>query len=492
MNILAITVKGMWQRKFASFLTLLSVAIGAAMVVSIHVLKQAALNGFTLSQTGIDLVVGPKGDPLSLVLQGVYHKGQPQAALPLWFYYDLRKHPAVDYAIPISLGDSYQGCRVVGTSREIFSRFEYIEGRKFAFSEGGPFTGDFQGVVGSAVAKHQKIKVGDTIKYSCGLSEETADAHPEHEHKLKVVGVLKPTYTPSDWLIYVSYQSYVHLHEKGGHHDHEGHKGHDHSSHAGKHEANELHDHKAHDEKGHDHKAHEEKGHDHEHGHKDEQKGDYRIQQEKPADGGVVGITDGRHDPRKVSLILVKAKAPLAAIALHRRINDGQIATAAIPSREILNLFDIIGGVTLALHAISMLVILVAAVGIMVAIYNSMSERTHDIAVMRALGASRRTVEDIILTESALTCVVGGVLGIALGYAIVFLSAPLVTRYTNTNIFLRWSDLADPISRRLPIPLIAAYALGLLVLALLGMLVGLLPARKAYRIDVAGNLASTR
>jgi len=472
------------QRKFATFLTVLSVTIGMSMVVSIYVLKQAALNGFTVSQTGIDLVVGPKGDPLSLVLQGVYHKGQPQGTLPLWFYDEMKKHPAVSYAIPVSLGDSYAGCRVVGTSGEIFTKYEYITGKKFKFSSGGPFTEDFQGVIGASVAKLQDIHVGDKIQYSCGLSEGTAD---EHAHELTVVGILKPTYTPSDWLIYVSYQSYIHLHEKHDHSEHEHQNTHEKDAH---HEKGQEHDkHDTCDINGHDdHKSHKEKhvvcAHD--------EKENNKAHPESSHGAKVVGITDGKHDARKVSLLLVKAKSNLGVVQLHRRINDGQIATAAIPSAEIRNLFEIVGGVTLALHALSALVIIVAAIGIMVAIYNSISERTHDIAVMRALGASRRTIEDMVLAESGLTCFVGGVLGIFMGYGIVLLTAPLVTRYTNTNIMLNLSDLFAPIHSTFRLPLIIAYGLGLFLLALLVMLAGVLPAKKAYKIDVAGNLAGMR
>ena len=442
MNILGITVKGMRQRKFSTLLTMASVAVGVALVVSIHVLKQASLNGFALAQTGVDLVVGPKGDPLSIVLQGVYQKGEPQAKLPMSFYEELRKHPAVDYVIPVSLGDSYRGNRVVGTSEEIFSKYEYIAGERLRFAAGGPFAGEFEGVVGSAVAKEQKLKIGDSIQYTCGLTEAVAQEQ-EHAHKLKVVGILAPTRTPSDRLIYVGYQAYVHLHQRGEDEDAD-HDEHEHATPAAS------------------------------------------------ASQPVVAIGEGKHDPRGVSLLLVKAKSNLGAIQLHCRINDGQVATAALPSREIQNLFAIIGGVTLALHAISVLVVVVAAIGIMVAIYNSMSERTRAIAVMRALGASKRTIEDIILTESALICVVGGLAGLALGYAIVFLAAPFVARYTNTNIVLQWSDLVSRQANSLQVPLVILYALGMLCLALLGMLVGLLPARRAYKVDVAGNLTGAR
>jgi len=489
----------MLQRKFSTLLTMLSVAIGVALVVSIHVLKQASLNGFTLSQTGIDLVVGPKGDPLSLVLQGVYHKGQPQAKLPLWFYYELQEHPAVKYVIPISLGDSYRGHRVAGTSTEIFSKFEYIEGRRFRFARGEPFTKDLEGVIGATVAAEQKLKIGDSVQYACGLYEETADSQPEHTHELKVVGILEPTYTPCDQVIYVSYQTYIHLHEhiedEADDHDaSHGEAAHTHEAEAPKETPHEHaatpgskaagHDHEAH--------AHEHDGHACPHQHGMALPASRKLDVKRPADGGFVSIAGGKQDIMATSLLLVKAKGALGAVQLHTRVNEGHVATAAIPSREIMNLFAIIGGVTLALHAISALVVVVAAIGIMVAIYNSMNERTHAIAVMRALGASRDTIESLILTESALICIIGGVVGLILGYAVVFAAAPLVTRYTNTNILLQWSDLRQPISQALRIPLYVAYGLGMLVLALLGMLVGMLPAKKAYKVDVAGNLTGTR
>jgi len=260
-------------------------------------------------------------------------------------------------------------------------------------------------------------------------------------------------------------------------HEHEGHaKGeHEHEEHAekgaeggtepagaAKPHADGEHAHADHDEKGHEHEGHEhdEHGH-HHHGHIDEP---LPIEQ------------------REVTSILVLCKEnPLLSLGLDMGINKGKdrIAQAVAPAREVALLMNgIVGPIRLVLLVLTILVVVVAGISILVSIYNSMNERSHDIAVMRALGASRNAVMGIILFESILLSLGGGLIGVLLGHGLIGLASPYVVERTGIALSLFEFDWQELIL----IP-------GLMILA---SLVGFLPALAAYRTDVAKALAGSR
>ena len=156
-----------------------------------------------------------------------------------------------------------------------------------------------------------------------------------------------------------------------------------------------------------------------------------------------------------------------------------RIAQAVAPAREVAMLMDsIVGPVRLILLVLTVLIVIVAGISILVSIYNSMSERSHDIAVMRALGASRGAVMAIILVESILLSLGGGLIGMLLGHGMIGLASPYVVERTGVALGLFEFDWQELVL----IP-------GLVVLA---SLVGFLPALAAYRTDVAKALAGSR
>ena len=169
---------------------------------------------------------------------------------------------------------------------------------------------------------------------------------------------------------------------------------------------------------------------------------------------------------------------PQLAMTLPEVINEGQVAQAVAPAPVITELFDgIVGNVQLLLLVLAVLVVVVAGIGILVSIYNSMSERRHEIAVMRALGASRLTVMAVVLTESILLSLGGGVPGLLLGHGLIGVLGPTIAAQTGVVVSTLQFDPAELIL----IP-------GLIILA---TLVGFLPAMSAYRTDVAKSLTAT-
>lgn len=258
-----------------------------------------------------------------------------------------------------------------------------------------------------------------------------------------------------------------HAHEKGAtareDHDHAGHD-HDHAATPG--DAHDHADHAAHDHAGHDHDAHDHAGHGHD-GH----------------DHGHDHAGHHHHEPlpenqREITSILVLANNDLNAVSLRTMINEGEAAQAVFPVKVISEFFDtLVRGISIALLSLTVLIIVVAGVGVMVSIYNSMNDRRRDIAVMRALGAGRQTVLSVILLESILLAVGGGVLGFVLGHGLIGILGPIVETFTGVRLgfvqFVPYELILIP---------------GLVVLAALA---GYLPAMSAYRTDVAKALSAS-
>ncbi|AGA29010.1 ABC transporter permease [Singulisphaera acidiphila] len=451
MSLIAIAWRSLTQRALASTLTGLSMALGVALVVMVlvayHVISDSFQRG---AGGGYDVIVGAKGGKLQLVLNTVYHLSTPVENIPYSVFHDLnegRFKPYVTRAIPYCLGDNYEGQRVVATVPDLFAETQYAPGRKYAFSAGRNFqsSGFFEGVIGALAASRTGLKVGDTFRPTHGVNDDGQG----HEHDaFKVVGILEPTGTPNDRALFINIEGFYLLenHAKpvgetnpadpkakvdvaSGHEEHEA----THKHHEGEAE-------------------HEHEGHEHSH-------------------------TPLPEDQRELTAVLVRTSSPAASIQLPNLINEGSAAQAVMPVREIRGLFDVIvGPIETVLLALTGLIVVVSGVGILVSIYNSMSERRREIAVMRALGARRSTVRTIVLLESMLLSLTGGLAGWILGRALIAALSPAIAARTGVVIGFA--------------PLIPAELALVPALIVLSALAGYLPAMTAYRTDVAKALAS--
>jgi putative ABC transport system permease protein len=184
---------------------------------------------------------------------------------------------------------------------------------------------------------------------------------------------------------------------------------------------------------------------------------------------------DSDPDPGQVSAVAVKLTSPVHALGLYREINDGADAMAAFPAVEVRKLFSIVGNIDLILLAQAILIGIVAGVAIAVSIYNSMSERRREIAILRALGARRSVIFAIVVLEAVLICAIGAVLGIAGGHGIVAGANTVLHRVSGFTV--------DPLSFQRVELLIIAGCIAL------GALSGIGPAARAYHTEVAEHLA---
>lgn len=466
MNLVQIAWRNMRQRSLSSFLTLVSLALGVGLTVLVLAIYGIIEDAFRRnSSVGYNLIVGAKGSSLQLTLNTVYYLSRPIETIPYDDYleylpsYERERLAAIfgggekvdvtrdgkfapymmgGFAIPVALGDYFGPYRVVATTPEFFDLLKHGPNadQDFTFAEGRNFEldnkehGPYEAVVGWRVAKDMKVGLGDTIDPSHG----DPDGHG-HGTNFTIVGVLAPTGTPNDRAAFVNVEGFYLM---------DGH------ARAIDPEAETANADVADDSSNGDPVAPEDLG--------------YEKLSYQP-------LPINRRD---LTAILLRAD-PIFAAKMQKTINKQLRTQAAAPVGEISNLLGMIVGPLLqALLLITVVTCVVAAVGILVSIYNSMSDRKRDIAVMRALGARRDTVLLVILMESLLIAVGGAVVGWVLAHLGVLAASGFIEEQTGVQVgFLTVSK-----TELWVIPLV----LGLAALA------GLLPAFVGYRTDVAKNL----
>ena len=194
----------LWSRPLAASLNLLLLALGLASITFVLLASQQVTRAFERDLAGIDVVVGAKGSPMQLILSGVFHLDAPTGNIPLAAIKELEKNPQVAKIIPISLGDSFRGFRIVGTS------LDYILHYDAKLANGVLWTQPMQAVVGSQVARQTGLKVGDTFAGSHGLSGG-GESHGQLPYT--VVGVLAGSGSVLDRLILTATESVWKVHE---------------------------------------------------------------------------------------------------------------------------------------------------------------------------------------------------------------------------------------------------------------------------------------
>ncbi|MBR2693432.1 MAG: ABC transporter permease [Thermoguttaceae bacterium] len=478
MSLIKIALRSVQHRSLASGLTALSISLGVALVVTVLVINGVISKTFRQGAQGYDLILGAKGSKLQLVLSTVFYNQDPLPPIPYRYYTLLntsRYSAEVEAAIPIAMGDRYQGAPVIGTIPDYFKKLIRPDGKPYTFMQGDAFKNSDvdSAVVGYTIAKQQRIKLGDKIRFGHSGGTRDDDLHDA----FTVVGILDHTGTPNDRAVFVNLEGFYQQHEGN-----EGPLKVDYSlleaekdarqNGAGDARAEEDADHAGHD---HDHADHERrltavlivtKE-------QDEQVAATMSQIDRMMENQPGVSID---ETQLISKRQRRKVVNTAVTALQPKL-EGELleAQAVAPVQEIAAFYqDVIGNIQYILILFAVQVIIVAGIGMMVSIYNSMNERRQEIAIMRALGARRVTVMSIILLESILLSLGGGILGVLIGHGLVWGLSPLIMEYS--NVMVRFWDFQP--AELILIP-------GLIAMA---SIVGYLPAVIAYRTDVAQSL----
>ena len=425
-----------------SFLSIMLTAFGVSIALLISQFGNHIQNRINLDGQGIDIVVGAKGSPLQLILSSVYHIDIPTGNIAYSQAKKIMNNPQIEESIPLALGDNWRGFRIVGTTTN------YIRHYDMSLSTGRYWDQNFEVVVGSSV----NLDIGDEFMGVHGLLE---DGSSHEEHKYNVVGILKPSGTVIDRLILTSLNSVLDIHglhkvDNSFEKNHEHHHDHDHH----KEEHHDVHEHD------HDKEKHKNEDENH-HKHSKNDKETYKTNE--------LGSSE-------ITALLIKTKSPIANINLPRSINRESSLQAANPALEINRLISLFGIGSKSFAILSLILILIASLNIFSGLASNLENRMGDLAVLRAVGFSKKRIFKIIVLEGILVVLIGILLGILIG----FLLFSILTH----NIFTLHTTNASLIFN-------LDFILIILFVFFAGLIAAIFPAYRGSKISIANQLSRT-
>ena len=425
-----------------SFLSIMLTAFGVSIALLISQFGNHIQNRINLDGQGIDIVVGAKGSPLQLILSSVYHIDIPTGNIAYSQAKKIMNNPQIEESIPLALGDNWRGFRIVGTTTN------YIRHYDMSLSTGRYWDQNFEVVVGSSV----NLDIGDEFMGVHGLLE---DGSSHEEHKYNVVGILKPSGTVIDRLILTSLNSVLDIH--GLHKvDNSFEKNHEHQ---------------------HDHEHHKEEHHDvHEHDHDKEKHKNEDENHHKHSKNDKETNKTNELGSSEITALLIKTKSPIANINLPRSINRESSLQAANPALEINRLISLFGIGSKSFAILSLILILIASLNIFSGLASNLENRMGDLAVLRAVGFSKKRIFKIIVLEGILVVLIGIILGILIG----FLLFSILTH----NIFTLHTTNASLIFN-------LDFILIILFVFFAGLIAAIFPAYRGSKISIANQLSRT-
>lgn len=366
-NILLLALKSLWNRKGTAVLTAISIGLSVAMLVGVERVRTESKNSFISTISGIDLIGGARSGPIQLLLYSVFRIGNATNNLSWSSYQAISKLPHVSWTIPISLGDSHKGYRVMGTSKEYFSLFRYGEKQKLQLSNGKPFDDLYDAVLGSEVARTLGYGLDDSIIISHGAGKVSFIAHADKP--FRIAGILQPTGTPVDQTIHVSLEAIEAIH--------------------------------------------------------------IGWQPGATGSDVKVSAAQARRlklQPKAITAFLVKLNSPIATFGVQRTINqyNKEPLTAILPGVALQQLWELINVAEKALLIISGFVVVVGLFGMLTALMTSLNERRREMAIFRSMGARPLHIFSLIVGEALFLTIAGIVGGVIFLYGLLLILQPLI------------------------------------------------------------------
>jgi len=381
MKTLLLALRSLRNRLTTAMLTIGVIAISVTLLLGVEKMRTAAREGFADTVSGVDLIVGARSGQLNLLLYAVFRVGDATANVSWQSYQKIARHPDVEWTIPISLGDSHRGFRVVGTTGQYFEHYRFAGERKLVFAAGRPFTELYDAVIGADVAQQLGYKADSKIIIAHGLGNVS---FAQHEDKpFTVVGVLERTGTPIDRTVHVGLQAITAIHI------------------------------------------------------------DWQSGIQAPP-GGRVSAEEARArdlTPESITAFMVGMRSKVMTFTMQRAINEyrPEPLLAIIPGVALTQLWNLVGIADTALMIVAAFVVLAGLLGMLTAILTSLNERRREMAILRSVGARPRHVFTLLVAEAGMLASAGVAAGVAICYGLIFATRPLLER--RFGIFLDPSGL---------------------------------------------------
>jgi putative ABC transport system permease protein len=359
MYLLRLALASLGNRRFTAWLTVFAIALSVCLLLAVERVRTEARASFANTISGTDLIVGARSGSVNLLLYSVFRIGNATNNIRWESYEQLAKHRQVKWAIPISLGDSHRGYRVMGTNTAYFEHYRYARTQQLQLSSGRAFADDpFEVVLGAEVAQALAYKLGDELVLAHGVAAISLLKHDDKP--FKVVGILDRTGTPVDRTLHISLAGMEALHV-------------------------------------------------------DWQNG-------MPARGAAkVSAEQARAmdlQPTQITAVLLGLNSKIATFSLQREINEfrGEPLLAILPGVALQELWSLMGTAEKALFVVSLFVVLTGLIGMLTAILTSLNERRREMAILRSVGARPWHIASLLIVEAFALALAGVLLGVLLLY----------------------------------------------------------------------------
>ncbi len=360
MNYFRLTIQSLRNRALTTSLTVLSIGLSIGLFFGVERVRTAARESFEGTVSGAQMLVGARTGGVQLLLYSIFHIGNATNNVSYESYRDIAGRRGVDWTIPISLGDSHHGYRVVGTNESFYKYYKFRGDRSIEFVSGGPASDIFDVVLGSDVAEKLHYALGSRVIVSHGVAAVTLESHDDKPFTVK--GILKKTGTPIDRSLFITLEGMeaIHIDWKSG---------------------------------------------------------------AAPSEEEHISAERVRKMKIKVGTItafLVGLKNRSLVLKMTREINEykPEPLTAVVPAFALQELWRVVGYAEDALRIISAFVVAVGITGMILSIYTTLNERRREMSILRSLGARSYHILLLLVSEAFVLTLSGCVLGVALVYGL--------------------------------------------------------------------------
>ena len=370
------------NRWLSCLLIILTLAFSISLYFTVSRIQESVKASFKSTVSGVDSVVAARGGNLQILLNSVFLIGEPSAPIQWNTYKDIANNNKIKWAVPISLGDSHKGYRVIGTTNDYFKQIKYSSGKNIELLTGNTFNDVFDVVLGSVVAGKLNYNIGEEIAITHGLSDvgevhtftseknenhddhddhakheedEGDDDHASHDHEnlgFKVSGILKPTGTPIDNAVYVSLAGIEAMHTGW-------------------------------------------------------------IGNQKVIDVSLEQIMKNELKPKTISAIFLSLNNRTQIFQFQRDIINykEEAISSVMPGITLSRLWMLTGNVDKAFKIITFFIIIIALLGMIAMTIAGLSSRRREMAILRSVGASPTNIVSLLLVESIIISVVSCIVG---------------------------------------------------------------------------------
>lgn len=367
MAMLKLALHSLWNRRTTALLTIITIAISVCLLLGVEKVRNDARTSFANTIAGTDLIIGARSGSVQLLLYSVFRIGNASNNVSWQSYQHFSEHRSVAWTIPLSLGDSHRGYRVLGTNHNYFKHYQFGNEQALGFKQGQAFEDIFEAVIGAEVAEALNYKVGQEIIINHGLGNVGITQHKDKP--FVVSGILQRTGTPVDQTVHVSLQGIEAIH--------------------------------------------------------------IGWQNGMPSRNLNISADQLRQielQPKSITAFMVGLKSKLGIFRVQRDVNDyrAEPLLAVLPGVALQELWSLMSVAEQALLIIAVFVVISGLIGMLTMILASLNERRREMAILRALGARPTHIFSLLISEAGLLASLGAALGLTLFYGLLLIAQPML------------------------------------------------------------------